>query len=158
MKRIGFCLASAMLVSCQSATRPAVAAPAACSSPAATEDVAATIRAFYAALAIDDDAALARVTTPDFYAFEIGKRFTRAELAKAIADAHASGRILQWNVGQLDARVDCNLAFATWENTGASGPATKLEPRAWLESAVLLRQGGRWAIGFLHSTPKDPRK
>ena len=162
MKRIGFCLAAAMLVSCQSATQtavaPALAAPPACFTPAAMDEVAATIRAFYAALAIDDDAALARVTTPNFYAFEIGKRFTRAELSKAIADAHASGRILQWNVGQVDARVDCNIAFAAWENTGASGPATKLEPRAWLESAVLLRQGGGWAIDFLHSSPKDQRK
>jgi hypothetical protein len=129
-----------------------------CSSPAATEAVSETIRAFFAGLAVDDDAAVRRVTTPNFYAFEIGKRYTGPELSKLIADAHKTGRIMQWNVGLVDVRADCNLAFAAWENTGAAGTAAKLEPRAWLESAVLLRQGDGWVIGFLHSTPKDRRK
>jgi hypothetical protein len=105
-------------------------------------------------LAIDDDAAVRRLTTPNFYAFEIGKRFTGSELSKLIADAHRSGRTIQWNIGPVDARVDCNIAFAAWENTGAAGTAAKMEPRAWLESALLLRQGNRWIIAFLHSTPK----
>jgi hypothetical protein len=116
------------------------------------------VRAFFAALAADDEAAVRRLTTPGFYAFEVGRRFTGPELSKVIADAHKSGRILQWNIGPVDARVDCNLAFAAWENSGAAGATGKMEPREWLESALLLRQGDRWAIDFLHSTPKDARK
>jgi hypothetical protein len=122
------------------------------------EHVSETIRSFFAALAIDDHAAVKRLTTLNFYAFEIGKRYTGPELSKLIADAHKSGRTIQWNIGPVDARVDCNIAFAAWENTGAAGTAAKMQPRAWLESALLLRQDDRWVIDFLHSTPKDLRK
>lgn len=129
-----------------------------CSTPAAAQEIADTIRAFFLALSKDDEAALRNFTTPDFYAYEIGKRYTGPELSKMILDARKAGRILQWNIGQVDARVDCQLAFAAWENTGAAGTAGQMQPRAWLESALLVRDGKRWLIRFLHSTPKDPRK
>ena len=163
MKHVLACLAATvLLVSCQSTgptARPAAfASSRSCSSPASEAQVSETIRSFFAALAIDDDAWVRRLTTPDFYAFEIGKRLTGPELSKIIADAHKSGRTIQWNIGPVDAHVDCNIAFAAWENRGAAGTAAKMEPRAWLESALLLRQGDRWVIQFLHSTPKDPRK
>lgn len=158
MKHVLTCAAAAALASCQTVA-PVPFAPVAgrsCSTEDAKQQVAATIRAFFAALAVDDDAAVLRLTTPNFYAFEIGKRYTGAELSKVIANAHRSGRIIQWNIGTIDSRVDCNLAFAAWENAGAAGTAGKLKPRAWLESASLLRQGNGWAIDMLHSTPKDP--
>jgi hypothetical protein len=146
-------------MSCQAVgpVAPLAASRPSCASPAATQEAAATIRAFFAALAVDDEASVRRLTTPNFYAFEVGKRFTGPELSKLIAETHRAGRILQWNVGPVDARVDCNMAFAAWENTGAAGTAGKMQPRNWLESALLLRQGDRWVIDVLHSTPKDPR-
>ena len=163
MKHVYACVvASPLLMSCQSALSngsppvPISATP--CASAASTQGVSDTIRLFFSALAIDDDAAVKRHTTGSFYAFEVGKRFTGPELSKLIVDAHKSGRIMQWNIGPVHAQVDCNIAFAAWENTGAAGTAGKLESRAWLESALLLRQGDRWVIAFLHSTPKDPRK
>lgn len=161
MKHVFVCLAATLLTSCQSAAPMAnattLASSRSCSSAAAAQKVSETIRAFFAALAVDDDAAVKRLTTPSFYAYEVGKRMTGSELSKLIADAHKSGRIIQWNIGALDARVDCNIAFAAWENTGVAGTAAKMEPRRWLESALLLRQGDRWVIDFLHSTPRDPR-
>lgn len=161
MKRTFIALAPALLAGCQSVgpgiTEPASASQSPCASPEARQEVSETIRAFFAALAVDDHAAVQRLTTANFYAYEIGKRYTGPALSKLIADAHAAGRVLQWNIGSIDARIDCHMASAVWENTGASGTAAKMEPRAWLESAVLLRQGNRWVIDFLHSTPKDPR-
>jgi hypothetical protein len=106
----------------------------------------------------DRDGGRKRLTTPTFYAFDIGKRFTGPELSKLIADSHKAGRTIEWSIGPVDARAGCATAFAAWENTGAAGTAEKMEPRAWLESAYLVRQGDRWAIDFLHSTPKDPHK
>lgn len=160
MSRFLLCIAlPVLLASCQSAApaRDRLARPSSCASVADVEDVSKTIRAFFAALARDDDAEVRRLTTPAFYAFDIGKRFTGPELSKVIAEAHRSGRTIQWNIGPVDARVDCATAFAAWENVGAAGIAPKLEPRAWLESALLVRQDGGWRIAFLHSTPKDPR-
>lgn len=162
MKRIVACVAAALLASCQSVAPIgediSLNPPRSCATAADSQQVSQTIRAFFAALAIDDDAAVGRLTTPSFYAYDIGKRFTGPELSKLIADAHKSGRILQWNIGPVDARIDCNMAFAAWENHGAAGTAEKLEPRAWLESALLVRSGDRWLIEFLHSTPMDRRK
>ena len=160
MKRIFACLGALMVMSCQSMEPTAPhrdASPGACSSDAAAEDVSVTIRSFFEALARDDHAAVGRLTTPGFYAFEVGKRYTGPELSRLIANAHQSGRVMQWNIGPIDARIDCTIAFAAWENTGAAGTAARLEPRAWLESAMLVRRDGRWVIDFLHSTPKDPR-
>ena len=160
MKYALYLAASAMLLA------PHLGAPAnaasghgkACSKPTSAQDVGGVVRAFFAALAADDDAAVQRLTTPNFYAYDVGKRYSRAELSRTIADAHKSGRIIQWNIGKVDARIDCNLAFAAWENTGAAGPEGQLQARVWLESALLVRHDDRWLIEFLHSTPKDPRK
>lgn len=162
MKHILACLAApAFLVACQSAAPAGPPAARAshrtCSSDSAAQDVSGTIRSFFAALARDDDAAVSRLTTPDFYAYDVGKRYTGPELSRLIADLHRSGRVLEWNIGPVDARIDCNLAFAAWENVGASGTANEMKPRTWLESALLVREGDRWLIAFLHSTPKDPR-
>lgn len=49
-------------------------------------------------------------SAPGFYAFDICKRFTGPELSKLVADAHRSGRTIQWSIGPLDARVDCDTA------------------------------------------------
>ena len=153
--------AAMLLISCQTVDTPGpVAAPAgrACDSSAERESVARTIHAFFAALAKDDDAAVRRLTTPSFYAFEVGKRYSGPELVALLAAAHKTGRVINWNIGPISARVDCSIASAAWENIGSAGTAGKLEPRSWLESAVLVRQGDQWLLDFLHSTPKDPRK
>lgn len=150
---------AALLTAAQSAeaarlpSRPAKT----CATPASSEEVAHVIRAFFAALTTDDGAAVGRLTTPNFYAYDVGKRYSGPELLKVIAEAHKSGRIMQWNIGAVDARIDCKLAFASWENRGAVGAEGRMQARAWLESALLVRHGGRWVIDFLHSTPKDPR-
>lgn len=152
---------SALLVSCQTPKdigdidRPA-GRP--CDTAAARAGVEQTIRAFFAALAKDDHAALQQLTTTTFYAFDVGKKYDAEGLSEAISKAHQSGRVINWNVGPIASRVDCAMASAAWENNGSGGTAEKIEPRSWLESGVLVRQGDRWLIDFLHSTPKDPRK
>jgi len=159
MKHAFHLMASAALLALGASDASAASAQAkTCPKPASGKDVGDVVRAFFAALAADDHAAVQRLTTPNFYAYDLGKRYSGPELSKVIADAHKSGRIIQWNIGPVDARIDCNLAFAAWENNGAAGPHGQLQARAWLESALLVRWGERWLIDFLHSTPKDPRK
>jgi len=150
---------AALLATGQFSMPASAALPQANTCPTPTsQDLGNVLRAFFAALAADDQAAVQRLTTSGFYAYDVGKRYSGPELSKVIADAHKSGRIIQWNVGRVDARIDCNLAFAAWENTGATGTVGQLQTRVWLESALLVRQQDRWLIDFLHSTPKDPRK
>ena len=162
MNRLLACFASSVLLiaspfAASAAGSASRASQRSCPSGAAAQEIPRVVKAFFAALAKDDDGEERRLTTPDFYAYDIGKRFTGPELSRLVADAHRAGRAIEWNIGAVDLRVDCNLAFAAWENVGASGTAAKMEPRSWLESALLVRRDGRWLIHFLHSTPKDPR-
>lgn len=156
MKAIA-CLALAALTSCQTTASQTSLRGTQCDSLAAREDIKRTIQSLYDALAQDDYGAVQRVTTPDFFAFEIGKRYTGKELSDLITKSHAEGRIINWGLGVMAMHVDCTVATASWENVGSAGSAGKVQPRAWLESAVLRRHHDRWLIAFLHSTPKDPR-
>ena len=150
-------LALVALTSCQTTGSHSSGRSRQCDSSAAREDIRRTIQSFFAALATDDYVAVERVTAPDFYAFEIGKRYSGKELSDLIAKSHDEGRIINWGLGPMSMHVDCSVATATWENIGSAGSAGKLQPRAWLESAVLQRHDNRWLLVFLHSTPKDPR-
>lgn len=136
----------------------APAAEAACrTSKEDNKQVEAAVRGFYAALAADDEAGVARIATPTFYAYDVGRRFdTAAELAATIKQAHASGAVLEWNLGPIDIHVTCDTAWAAWENDGRVGRKDAMQPMHWLESAVLVRDGGRWRIRFLHSTRVPP--
>ena len=111
-----------------------------------------SVRSYFAALAAEDETASARLTSPSFYSFDAGKRFTNAELVVAIKRAHAQGTVLQWNIGPVDTHVGCDTAWAAWVNTGAAGPAGALKPVRWLESAMLRRTDGGWKLEFLHSS------
>jgi ketosteroid isomerase-like protein len=145
----GSVLALAMLL----AAGPVAAA---CPAPDKTA-IEQTIRAMYAALAADDAAAFARLTAPDFYAYE-GQRMTGPDLVAAIAKTHAAGRVLAWNLGAMDIHADCQTAWAAWENHGQVGDATAMRPMTWFESAALRRDGDHWVMTFLHATRVDPGK
>lgn len=128
-------------------------APSACAgSTADTQAVERTIRSYFSALATDDDAAAARLTSPTFYSFDVGKRFTGPELSATIKRLHQQGTVLQWNIGPIESHFDCNTAWAAWENVGSVGTAGDLRPMTWLESAMLRRHRGQWVLEFLHST------
>lgn len=118
--------------------------------------IAETVRAYYAALAAGDAPAAKALTTPGFYAYDIGKRFDAAGLSEAIRAAHASGVKLEWNLGEIDVHPACDQAWAAWHNKGSVGDAAGTRPMTWLESAVLTWQGGRWRLAFLHSTRAPP--
>lgn len=136
--------------------RPAVAASGSvardCVSDAgAAAAVSDTIRGLYVALAREDQAAFDRATAPSFYAFDGGQRFRGVELLDLVRDARKAGMMFEWNPGTIDARVSCDMAWASWENVGRAGPASSPEPVTWLESAALARRDGRWVIEFLHA-------
>ena len=140
------------------ATAPAQGVRACPSDPAAEREAANVVRTFFVALAADDLAGVRATTTDDFFAYDVGKEFTAATLVETIAGAHKSGVRLEWNVGDVQAHAQCDLAWAAWINRGSvANPGQEPKPREWLESAVLERENGRWRVRFLHSTPKDPR-
>lgn len=120
-------------------------------SPQDMVEVNRTVQAFFDALRKDDEAAFQNVITDSFESFDGGQRFRGTELADGVRDAHAKGVELNWSVGQLDTKILCDVAWSSWENDGSAGTPPDVLPVRWLESAVLVREGGDWKIDFFHS-------
>ena len=106
----------------------------------------------FVAAAQDDLALFRSVTLPEFYAFDVGKRFTGDELMALIKDAHADGKSYVWKVTEPQVYVDGTTAWVTYVNRGSVEDAAGRKDVSWLESAVLRRADGAWRIHFLHST------
>ncbi|MDR7116931.1 hypothetical protein [Caulobacter sp. BE254] len=138
---------------------PVASAPRICAvSSADQEQVSRTVHSFYAALTKDDEAGFSAITAPTFYAYEVGRRLNGPELSATIRKAHGSGRIYEWNLGPIEVHGNCDVIWATWENHGRVGDSTGMRPVMWLESAALHRDGSRWVLDFLHSTPVGSAK
>jgi hypothetical protein len=74
------------------------------------------VRRMYAALGAEDEAGFNTVLTEDFYAYEAGKRFSRAELFALVKGARAAGKRFTWTVQEPDAQVTCKLAAVAYLN------------------------------------------
>ena len=122
----------------------------------ATAQVEQTIRDFFDALRKDDPAHFQSLTTKRMYSFDVGERFDGDALAKVIAKALGDGVEINWSLGPMDTQVRCDVAWSAWENTGSAGTPPDLRPARWLESAVLVHEGGRWKIDFFHSQRARP--
>ena len=143
MLRALMALAALALPACTHATPP----PASAACPAnATAEVAQTMRDMYAALMTDDLNAWHAVTTPDYFAYDVGQRFDGDALLVLVKDRHAEGVVFEWNVNDPKVEVDCNVALVTYVNTGSVTQAGAKRPRSWLESATLKHDGQRWRI------------
>lgn len=121
------------------------------SSPQESGEIKRTVDALFAALRNEDKVAFERLITTTFYSFDGGERFPGTELVDVVRDAHARGVQLNWSIGTLDTHVRCDVAWSAWENVGSAGIPSNVRPVRWPESAVLVRQNGRWKIDFFHS-------
>lgn len=136
---------------------PAQASASECADPAtAPIEIERTIHDFFAALREEDKAPFKRLTTPSFYAFDVGERFPDSTLADAVRSALDSGVEINWMLGPIDTKVRCNVAWSQWENAGSAGTPPDVQPLRWLESAVLIHEDGRWKLDFFHSQRANP--
>ena len=115
-------------------------------------EVTETVRTMFAAMAADDSKKFRAVTTPDFYAYDVGKRFTGDELMNLIKGALAEGKTYVWSVNEPEVHLHGDLAWITYVNNGSVKDATGTKNVTWLESAILQKEAGTWRIRFLHST------
>jgi len=128
------------------------AKPSECPDPAsARTDVEKTIAQFFDALRGEGEASFKSLTTANMYSFDVGERFDGAALADVIEEALAQGVEINWSLGPMDTKVRCGVAWSQWENTGSAGTPPNVRLVRWLESAVLVHEGGRWKIDFFHS-------
>ncbi len=138
---------------CLSACAHVAVAPASCPAPdKAADEVAQTMRQMYAALKSDDAQGFRAVTTPDFFAFDVGRRFDGDALASLIKAAHDRGAVYEWTVNDPKVEAACRMALVTYTNNGSLTEAGSTRALTWLESATLIHDGQRWRIRFFHST------
>jgi ketosteroid isomerase-like protein len=130
------------------------------SGPSAVDQVQVTeaVRSFFAAAATDDLAKFRAVTTPDFYAFDAGGRFTSDALMDLIKGAHAAGKVYVWTVNEPEVHISADTAWITYVNRGSIKDASGIKDVTWLESAVLQKEKGIWRIHFFHSTRVPEKK
>jgi ketosteroid isomerase-like protein len=114
--------------------------------------VTEAVRSMFAALAANDDGKFRAVIAPDFYAFDVGKRFTADALLELIKTAQAAGKVYVWTVTEPDVHISGDIAWIAYVNRGSIKDASGTENVTWLESAVLQKEKGAWRIRFLHST------
>jgi ketosteroid isomerase-like protein len=133
---------------------PIGAAAADKSGPSAPDQiqVTETVRSMFAAAAADDLAKFRAVTTPDFYAFDAGGRFTGDALMDLIKTAHAAGKVYVWTVNEPEVHIYGDIAWIAYVNRGSIKDASGTKDVTWLESAVLQKEKGMWRIHFFHST------
>jgi uncharacterized protein DUF4440 len=106
----------------------------------------------FAALRTDDLDRFQKIVTPDFYAFDAGRRFDGNELALFVKDAHSKGMRFTWSITEPLVHMGCASACITNINKGSVGSAAGEQPVSWLESMVLQYRDSHWRIAFLHST------
>ena len=106
----------------------------------------------YAALTADDLDKFRAVTASDFYAFDLGKRFSGDALMDLIKKAHAAGKVYVWTVNEAEVHISGDIAWITYINHGSVKDASGTKDVTWLESAVLQKEKGTWRIHFFHST------
>ena len=129
------------------------AKPVACRiSPADEVKVIDAMRTMYAALVSDDLNGFRAAVTPDFYAYDGGKRYDGDALSNAIKAGHASGTVYVWTVNEAAVHGTCEQAYVTYVNRGSVKNASGARDVTWLESAVLQKTAGQWRIRFFHST------
>ena len=145
-------------VSLVSSTMAAAAADRSESPPADHAQITEAIRSFFAAVRADDLDKLHAVTTPDFYAFDAGGRFTRDALMDLIRGAHATGKVYVWTVNEPEFHISGDIAWITYVNRGSIKDASGTKDVTWLESAVLQKEKGTWRIHFFHSTRAPEKK
>ena len=120
--------------------------------PTDQERVVQAVRLMYVGATNDDLTQFRAVTSPDFYAFDGGKRMTGDELMGFVKNAHAAGKIYVWQVTEPHVFVDGATAWITYVNRGSLQDSGGKKSLSWLESAVLHKSNDTWRIQFFHST------
>ncbi len=116
-----------------------------------TSPQATIIRCFDAIAALDDPAMRAELTT-DFTLVEHAQVLNADSLTKALAPLKGKNfkRVNKIDFVKTDEIGDA--AWVVYYNTAEVTTGELHRTVRWLESAALVKQGGKWKIKLLHST------
>jgi hypothetical protein len=115
--------------------------------------IKSAIDGFFNGLSLVNADTIKHYVTTDFHLLEDGEIWnTDTLLHKILPGKNANiKRVNAFEYARMEQTG--NIAWVSYYNTAVFSRGDKSKTVKWLESAVLVREGGRWKIQMLHSTP-----
>lgn len=113
------------------------------------------VKELFAAMSKHDGKAMQGTSTVDFQLLEDGEDWTMQKLVDAV---QPKGKPYERRnfFKQIRARQQGDVAWVSYWNKAEILRESRLRTVIWLESAVMVREHGRWKVQLLHSTRLDP--
>lgn len=121
----------------------------------AQDDPFNSVQELFAAISAVDHDKMAELVTSDFQLLEVGEVWDIHELVEAVGVVEA-GRRNFFHV--VRSTVSGNTAWVSYWNKATFPDGEEVRIVAWLESAILVRDGLSWKVQMLHSTKIEPEK
>lgn len=115
------------------------------------------VKQLFAAMSRQDGQAMRANSTADFQLLEHGEDWTMQELIDAVQPKGQPYERKNY-FSQIRARHAGDVAWVSYWNKAEIRRESGLRTIVWLESAVLVREDGRWKIQLLHSTRLESDK
>ncbi|HBE70064.1 MAG TPA: hypothetical protein DDW52_18105 [Planctomycetaceae bacterium] len=115
------------------------------------------VKELFAAMSKQDGKAMKATSTEDFQLLEDGEDWT---MQKLIAAVQPKGKPYERKnfFCQIRARQKGSVAWVSYWNKAEILRESRRTTVVWLESAVMVREEGRWKVQLLHSTRLEPGK
>ncbi len=113
------------------------------------------VKELFAAMSKHDGDAMRETSTEDFQLLEDGEDWTMRQLVDAV---QPKGKPYERKnfFSQIRARQTGDVAWVSYWNKAEIIRESKLRTVVWLESAVMVKEQGRWKVQLLHSTRLEP--
>ena len=119
----------------------------------AEQSVFLPVQELFAAMSNVDYKKMKSLVTEDFQLLEVGEDWTIDDLINVVKPSDYKRRNF-FNV--IRSEVNGNMAWVSYWNKATFSNGEREEVVAWLESAVMVKQGDVWLIEMLHSTRVKP--
>lgn len=116
------------------------------------QPVEAAVVGFFNGLSLRNSDTLKFYTTADFQLLENGEVWNLDTLINKITPLKGSEITRTNHFDFITTSIKGNMAWVSYHNRADFRKGEKQQSVKWLESAVLLKEGGRWKIQLLHST------
>jgi len=121
-------------------------------------EIMRAVETFFHAASTDDTSEFKSVIAPTFYLFDSGVRFNGDSMMAVIKQLHLSGKRIEWHVTNPDVHINGDSAWLAYVNNGTATDSSGTTQLQWLESAILVKESGKWKMVFLHSTLVSPKR
>lgn len=113
------------------------------------------VKELFAAMSKHDGKAMQETATEDFQLLEHGEDWTMEKLVDAV---QPKGKPYERKnfFSQIRARQSGDVVWVSYWNKAEIRRESGLRTVVWLESAVMIREDGRWKVQLMHSTRLEP--